>query len=425
MFTKSIGRLAANANRRRTERDVRVHPDAGRVPSPSTHRAQARGARTVLPQIQHQAAVAAPEGRWTVATDHGHLEGRADLYTVRHTGTGQELRFGTDREGARAKAEALNRAAEPRAYCAGTIEQVLADREWLLGQADSLAASRAEKEHERARIHAECRDMWDAEQEMRRRAEDCRYLLGHMRYSAAAGPAEEPESAEPEPEPASPILHAASDWLLPVCGESDDAHGELRVTSERDQVTCTQCAARLAAADAARTVPADAPAASGGHHMPPGERDEPDPAVLLPFAVMLPVGDGDEPAAVVARFATRAEADSYTAEPGDALAGVRGHLYVVGPAEAAAPPEARTSCAHTGCPRTSFVTPGHSFWCSDHVGDILGNDEPDLPEALASGPAAVPQLRRERDTETVRLPWGAPVLLDDTLTGLEGLEGRR
>jgi len=48
-----------------------------------------------------------------------------------------------------------------------------------------------------------------------------------------------------------------------------------------------------------------------------------------------------------------------------------------------------------------------------------------LPEALVSepfGPAAVPQLQR-RDTETIRMPWGKPVVLSDTLTDLMALDG--
>lgn len=55
MFSKSIGRLAANANRRRDAAGVRVHPDAGQVPSPAKHRAPARGAASALHQIKAEA----------------------------------------------------------------------------------------------------------------------------------------------------------------------------------------------------------------------------------------------------------------------------------------------------------------------------------------------------------------------------------
>lgn len=71
---------------------------------------------------------------------------------------------------------------------------------------------------------------------------------------------------------------------------------------------------------------------------------------------------------------------------------------------------------------------------------------PDLPEALVSeplgapsvrseadaagwadapvpGPAAAPQLHQQRDTQTITLPWGAPAVLDDTLTDLERVDG--
>jgi hypothetical protein len=53
----------------------------------------------------------------------------------------------------------------------------------------------------------------------------------------------------------------------------------------------------------------------------------------------------------------------------------------------------------------------------------------DLPEGVAgepapvSGPAAVPQLQQRRDTETIRLPWGKPRVLDDTLIDLYALDG--
>lgn len=55
MFSKSIGRLAANASRRRDAAGVRVHPDAGQVPSPTKHRAPARNAAGALHQIKAEA----------------------------------------------------------------------------------------------------------------------------------------------------------------------------------------------------------------------------------------------------------------------------------------------------------------------------------------------------------------------------------
>lgn len=55
MFTKSIGRLAANANRRRDARAVRIHPEVGQVPSPAKHRAPARDAAGAMRQIRAEA----------------------------------------------------------------------------------------------------------------------------------------------------------------------------------------------------------------------------------------------------------------------------------------------------------------------------------------------------------------------------------
>jgi len=284
VFTKSIGDRWRSANRRRDERDVRVHSDAGQLGAPVRHRSPARGAHTVLPQIQQQTPAAAPEGSWHVATNHGHLKGQPDLYIVHHTGTRQLIRFGTDRDGAYAKMRELNRAAEPHTPAPVTLERLALERGRLLGHADELAAYRAELEQQRAALFDQCQQLWDEEHEERRVAEDYRHWIAQARYGEPQRPAEVPQA-------------------------------------------------------------------------PVDDREEPE---LDPFQQ------------------AEAEQDAAEAQAQHAL-----DAYI-----AAEPP----------------------------------HDE-ELPEALTAGPAAVPQLQRERDTETIRLPWGRPAVLDDTLTEIYRADG--
>jgi hypothetical protein len=171
---------------------VRVHPDAGQLGAPVRHRSPARGAHTVLPQIQEQTPAAAPEGSWHVATNHGHLKGQPDLYTVHHTGTQQKIRFGTDREGAYAKMRELNKAAEPHTPAPVTLERLTLERGRLLGHADELAAYRAELEQQRAALFDQCQQLWDEEHEERRVAEDYRHWIAQARYGEPQRPAQAP-----------------------------------------------------------------------------------------------------------------------------------------------------------------------------------------------------------------------------------------
>lgn len=283
MFTKSIGRLAATATRRRDAAGVRVHPDAGQVPSPTRHRNPARNAGAALRQIEAEAPLQAAAGY---------------AYSPR-TLVGIRERIDRCRE----DAEAMTR-----------------DGFELLVRA----------EH---RI---------------READDLEHLL----------------------------------WLADI----------------------TQ----------------DAPTP-----------DRPTKLAPLLFRVMTNDGPGDSPQ-VLGRFATRQLAQAFIDD--EPVTDYTEPLYIDGPDEPDAKPWAKTPTEEPEpVDLATLRLPDPDPVLAARMGeqmDRLEREDPDprpederMPEALTAGPAAVPQLQQQRDTETIRLPWGRPAVLDDTRDDLEAVKG--
>lgn len=305
MSTNSIGRWWQSATRRRLESDVRVHPDAGQVPSPVRHRAPARGAAPALTQIRSEAPVQQLGG---YAYDPRTLAG------IRH-------RIDQCHE----DAEAMDR-----------------DAFDLLNRAEHRRREAADLEHL----------LWlaDATQELR-----------------ADGPQ---VPLDPGPRPA-----LAGDRCY-GCNRSRDTLPCYSALEGRDVPLCPRC------------------------HPSADEIDDSG-------------ADGEEP-----ELAPWEQELLATAEPID-------------PAKERAQAEENARFARFRAANPDWEPPGgwdpEDDTEAEAALDAYVAAEPpydeDLPEALTSGPAAVPQPQRRRDTQTITLPWGRPRVLDDTLTDLMTLDG--
>jgi hypothetical protein len=180
---KSIGDRWRSARRRHDDADEGEAERPARKPTshkPPTRKANA--AQTVA-ALRTDAPVAA---RWVVDTNHGHLNGRPDTYTLRHTGTGETHPYGTDREGAHLRAQRLNKAAEPHVCMQATVDHLAAQREACLARAAEHLAKRTELEAQRARLYEECEALWNAEHAELRQADDYRHLISASRYGIPA-----------------------------------------------------------------------------------------------------------------------------------------------------------------------------------------------------------------------------------------------